>query len=344
MQDDGAVVVEDVGATIGLGVIIGVIGGDDPRGGGQDGTLTEQKAVVVAAVIGPPVVDHHDQPVDGGQFNFPLHHVGDGVLVEVDQAQLLVLGIHLRVHDVQAELGGKVPQGGLLAVDDQGRIDARRSGDHMAGQGAHPQHCAGGLEHQPLPVHPPVRTGAAGHLGHGVGGGQLLDQLAGFPGFHSVDADEGLLAARDGGGGVVGVTVPHQGRVLVGVEGVIKAGGANGAAVVQAGRHRRVRRQDPRRDDGIGEGRLLVHKALVDFGVKGEAAKSAGRHRLLLSYQLRLERTSSESCWNNAGLRVRRAIRSAPDILRNSVSVGSWLPPWGRGRPTTMGGTSGRPG
>ena len=75
VEDEGAVVIQDV-RTACLGcIVLGGVRGDDLRVCGQDGALAKQEAVVVGAVIGAAVVDHDHQTVDGGQADFLLQHL-----------------------------------------------------------------------------------------------------------------------------------------------------------------------------------------------------------------------------------------------------------------------------
>ena len=138
------------------------------------------------------------------------------------------------------------------------------------------------LDQQALLVHAPVAASVAGHSSHRISRGQLTGQLGGFPGLHAVDTNPALLATGDLGGHVVGHAVAHQRSVLIGVEGVVKADGTLHAAVVQGGGQALVVGQNAGCKDGIGEGGFLIYEALIDLGVKREAAKSAGDRHISL--------------------------------------------------------------
>nr|DAY25283.1 MAG TPA: hypothetical protein [Caudoviricetes sp.] len=285
VQDEGAVIVQDIGAACLGRIILGVIRGDDLRVGSQDGTLTQQEAVVVGAVIGAAVIFDHDQTVDGGQADFLLQHVGDYVLVVVQQAHLLVFSQNLGVHHQQAELAGEVAQGGLLHINQLvGSDTAGLDGQGMVCQPGQAQNGIHQLNQQALLVHAPVASGVAGNSGHGVGCSQLTGQLGGLPCLHAVDADPGLLAAGDLGGHVVSGAITDQRGIGVGIQRVIETDGAHRAAVVQRSGQTLVACQNAGGKDGIGEGGLLVHEALIDLGVKRKTAKSAGdRHSSVTS-------------------------------------------------------------
>nr|DAR96473.1 MAG TPA: hypothetical protein [Caudoviricetes sp.] len=231
-------------------------------------------------MAGATVIHDDDQAVDGRQFHFALEHVGNGVLVVVHQAHFLVLSKNLGVHDEQAKLAGKLAQRCLLAVNQQARSYATGGSHDVGCQAAQLQDGVCGLDQQALAVHTPVLGGVTGYSLHGVSTGQFAYQLVGLPGFHAIHTDEGLLAAGDLDGGVVGGTVADQRCVGVRIQRVVETSGAHRAAVIQQGGHVGVGCQDTGSDDAVGEHGFLVHKRAIDFRVKREAAKSASRHRL----------------------------------------------------------------
>nr|DAJ98292.1 MAG TPA: hypothetical protein [Caudoviricetes sp.] len=285
MQDEGAVVVQNIGAACLGCIVLSGVRSDDLGISGQHGALTQQEAVVVGAVIGATVILDDHKTVDGGQADLLLEHIGDGVLVVVQQAHLLVLGHDLGVDHQQAELAGHIAQCCLLHVDQLvGGNAAALDRQNMIFQTGNAQNGVDQLDQQTLLIHTPVAASVACHSCHGIGRGQLTGQLERFPSLHAVNADPRLLTSCDLGGDVVGHAVTHQRSIGVRIQRVIETNGTHHAAVVQRSGQALVGCQNAGGEDGIGESGFLIHKALIDLGVKREAAKSTGNgHRIVTS-------------------------------------------------------------